>query len=60
MNDCVVVIDDDASIRTSLEQVLKETYDVRTCVDGLDGVLDRCRERVLGRKPVIEGKGPRA
>jgi DNA-binding NtrC family response regulator len=34
----VVVIDDDASIRNSLELVLKEKYDVRTCVDGVDGV----------------------
>lgn len=34
----VVVIDDDASIRSSLGQVLREKYEVRTCVDGLDGV----------------------
>ena len=34
----IVVIDDDSSIRTSLEKVLKDKYEVRTCVDGLDGV----------------------
>jgi DNA-binding NtrC family response regulator len=34
----VIVIDDDAGIRSSLETVLKAHYEVRTCADGLDGV----------------------
>jgi DNA-binding NtrC family response regulator len=34
----VVVIDDDAGIRSSLETVLKAKYDVRTCADALQGV----------------------
>ena len=34
----VLVIDDDAGIRSSLETILKEKYDVRTCADALEGV----------------------
>ena len=34
----VVIIDDDASIRGSLGRVLKDKYEVRTCVDGVEGV----------------------
>src|SRR6266511_4388458 len=34
----VVVVDDDVLIRSSLETVLKDKYDVRLCADGLAGV----------------------
>jgi DNA-binding NtrC family response regulator len=34
----VLVIDDDAGIRSSLETVLKAKYEVRTCADALEGV----------------------
>ncbi len=36
----VVVVDDDAGIRSSLARVLKTKYEVRTCADGPQGVRD--------------------
>src|SRR5437899_396804 len=34
----VVVVDDDVLVRASLETVLRDTYDVRTCANGVEGV----------------------
>jgi DNA-binding NtrC family response regulator len=34
----VVVVDDDALVRSSLETVLEDRYDVRSCANGLEGV----------------------
>jgi DNA-binding NtrC family response regulator len=36
----VVVIDDDVIVRNSIARVLKATYDVRACADGVHGVLE--------------------
>src|SRR6266542_4493486 len=34
----IVVVDDDALVRNSLETVLKDKYEVRTCPNGVEGV----------------------
>jgi DNA-binding NtrC family response regulator len=34
----VVVVDDDASVRDSLQTVLKDTYQVRTCKNAVEGI----------------------
>jgi DNA-binding NtrC family response regulator len=34
----IVVVDDDVLVRSSLETVLKDKYDVRSCSNGLEGV----------------------
>jgi DNA-binding NtrC family response regulator len=34
----IVVVDDDALVRSSLETVLQDKYDVRSCSNGLEGV----------------------
>jgi DNA-binding NtrC family response regulator len=34
----IVVVDDDELVRSSLETVLQDRYDVRTCSNGLEGV----------------------
>ena len=36
----VVIIDDDIIVRNSIARVLKTTYDVRACADGVHGVLE--------------------